>query len=454
MADDNIIGMADRAWTESKSHFEVLPATRFKPEPIRWLWPQWLARGKLQLLAGSPGTGKTTIAVALAAAVTTGAAWPDGGHADLGDVLFWSGEDGIADTLVPRFLAAGGDLNRLHFAGDVTDGRRSRAFDPAEDLPRLIAAVRDMRDLKLMVLDPVVSTVTGDSHKNTETRRALQPIVDMATKLDMAVIGITHLSKGTSGRDPLERVAGSIAFGAVARVVLATVKARDPKHPHRLVRAKSNLGLDHGGIEYNLLAAPVPDFDFPAQRVEWGQGLEGSAHDLMSIEQDEEENAISEAGAFLKDLLAEGPTPTREVRAAIMANGHKWRTVERAKSDLGVKATKGVGGGWYWSLGDEPLPGGDQHRRLIERGGVAANPASPLDNPASHDGGGGVVDEERAYRRDRLEFEIGELENDIRRKKEQIGILTSYERPTTDQKLELFQMERKLKGLRQLLAQT
>src|SRR5438445_4934739 len=139
MADDTIIDRADRAGSASKRNFELLPGTRFRPEPIRWLWPQWLALGKLQLLAGSAGTGKTTISVALAAAVTTGAAWPDGGRSEVGDVLFWSGEDGIADTLVPRFLAAGGDLSRLHFAGEVTEGRRRRTFDPAEDLPKLIA---------------------------------------------------------------------------------------------------------------------------------------------------------------------------------------------------------------------------------------------------------------------------------------------------------------------------
>ena len=158
MADDTIIDRADRAGSASKRNFELLPGTRFRPEPIRWLWPQWLARGKLQLLAGSAGTGKTTISVALAAAVTTGAAWPDDGRSEVGDVLFWSGEDGIADTLVPRFLAAGGDLSRLHFAGEVTEGRRRRTFDPAEDLPKLIAAVREMPNLRLMVLDPVVST--------------------------------------------------------------------------------------------------------------------------------------------------------------------------------------------------------------------------------------------------------------------------------------------------------
>ena len=208
MADDTILRMADRAWSGERS-VELLPATRFKPQPIHWLWPQWLARGKLHLLAGSPGTGKTTICVSLAAAITRGADWPGGGQPEPGDVLFWSGEDGIRDTLVPRFLAAGGDPSRLHFAGDVSESGRHRTFDPAEDLRTLIKSARELPELRMVVLDPVVASITGDSHKNSETRRGLQPVVSLAEELDVAVVGITHLSKGTLGREPLERVIGS-----------------------------------------------------------------------------------------------------------------------------------------------------------------------------------------------------------------------------------------------------
>ena len=156
MTDGTIRDHIDGAWHD-KPEFELLPATRFKPQAIRWLWPQWLALGKLHLLAGSPGTGKTTISVSLAAAITTGAAWPDAGPPETGDVLFWSGEDGIADTLVPRFLAAGGDPGRLHFTGDVGEGRRRRTFDPAEDLPKLIAKARDLSDLRLVVRGQAVT---------------------------------------------------------------------------------------------------------------------------------------------------------------------------------------------------------------------------------------------------------------------------------------------------------
>src|SRR4029077_9795111 len=176
-----------------------------------------------------------------------------------------------------------------------------------------VKAARKLPDLKMVILDPVVAAVSGDSHKNTETRRGLQPVVDLAGQLDCAVLGITHLSKGTSGREPLERVAGSIAFGAVARVVWATVKPADPKAPRRVVRAKSNLGPDTGGFEYTLFGAPVPGHDFNAQRVEWGEALEGTARELMAVEQpDDSGDALEDAEAFLLDVLRDGPVATKE----------------------------------------------------------------------------------------------------------------------------------------------
>jgi putative DNA primase/helicase len=329
---------------------EILPATSFTVEPIRWIWSNWLARGKLHLLAGAPGTGKTTIALSIASTITTGGRWPDGSQAERGDVLIWTGEDGIADTLLPRLLAAGGDPSRVHFVSSMQEDGKPRPFDPATGMPDLVKAARKLPNLKLVILDPVVAVVSGDSHKNTETRRGLQPVVDLADQLDCAVLGITHLSKNTGGREPLERVAGSIAFGAVARVVLATVKPADSEAPRRLVRAKSNLGPDTGGFEYTLFLAPVPGQEFNAQRVEWGEILEGSARELMACEQpDDSGDALEDAEEFLLDILRDGAVATKEIKTAAAAHGHRWRTVERAKGTLGIMATKdGFAGGWAW----------------------------------------------------------------------------------------------------------
>lgn len=334
---------------------EILPGSAFPPEEMRWLWRHWLALGKLHLLAGAAGTGKTTIALSMAAALTSGQQWPDGSDQPGGDVLMWSGEDAIGDTLMPRFLASGGDPDRIHFVYAARDNGRSRPFDPASDMPRLMRAAERMPGLKLLILDPVVSAVTGDSHKNAETRRGLQPVVDFAHTLDCAVLGITHLAKNSSGRDPLDRVAGSLAFGAVPRGVMATVKPADPNEPRRLLRTKTTNGPDSGGIEYTLIQAPVPGRAFTAQRVDWGQPLNGTARELMAVEEpgNHGPSAVGEAETFLRETLKDGPMATKDVRAAAEAHGHNWRSVERAKKALGVEAAKpGYQQPWLWQLPD------------------------------------------------------------------------------------------------------
>src|SRR4029077_4348097 len=141
----------------------------------------------------------------------------------------------------------------------------------------------------------------------------------------------------------------------VARVALATVRPADQDAPRRLVRAKSNIGPDTGGFEYTLFGAPVPGFGFNSQTVEWGQMLEGTARELMAVEQPDNEGEREDAEAFLLDTLKDGPVATRDIRAAATAHGHGWRTVNRAKQDLGVKAVKlGMKDGWAWQLPDAP----------------------------------------------------------------------------------------------------
>jgi putative DNA primase/helicase len=99
--------------------------------------------------------------------------------------------------------------------------------------------------------------------------------VDFADQLGIALLGITHFTKGTFDQDPIERVTGSLAFAALARVVLGT-SADEDGNQRRLVRIASNIGPSGGGIEYTLHQAPLVDHDFTAQRIAWGAILTGS----------------------------------------------------------------------------------------------------------------------------------------------------------------------------------
>lgn len=326
--------------------------------PVEWLWDGWLARGKVHVLAGAPGTGKTTAALALAATLTVGGRWPDGTQAPRGRVLIWSGEDDPADTLVPRLAAAGADLSRVAFVASYTDERGPRSFDPASDAAALSDHLANMDDPPaLLIVDPIVSAVSADSHKNAEVRRALQPLVDLAQTRQCAILGISHFTKGTQGRDPTERVTGSLAFGALARVVLVTAKRPEEDGGGRiLARAKSNLGGDAGGFLYEI--QPIELSSHPgitATRVLWGEALAGTARELLGQAENQadpdEQGALADAKGFLLAILADGPVSAKQIKREADEAGHSQITLKRAKQALGVEAIKdGFKAGWTWAL--------------------------------------------------------------------------------------------------------
>ncbi|SFN53857.1 AAA family ATPase [Dokdonella immobilis] len=332
--------------------------------PIRWLWPGWLARGKLHLLAGAPGVGKSTLGMALAAAVSSGGRWPSGSSAPTGSVLIWSGEDDPGDTLIPRLRAAGANLDRVFFVGDVADAEGVRYFDPARDVQALSIEADRIGNVSLIVADPVVSAVAGDSHKNTEVRRALQPLVELADRIGAAILGITHFSKGSQGRDPTERVVGSIAFGALARVVLVAAKSAEGEDgpPRMLARAKSNIGPDGGGFGYDLEQVDIGQ-GMQASMVRWGATLDGSARELLGAAEEvmgDVADAITSAEQFLRQILADGPVPAKQVKSDAGNAGVAWASVRRAKTRLGVITRKDGGHfgegpqQWLWELSDDP----------------------------------------------------------------------------------------------------
>jgi len=342
--------------------FAPLPVVRItcaadiKPEPIRWLWDGWLARGKFHIFAGQAGTGKTTIAIAIGATISIGGRFPDGTRAPVGNVLIWSGEDNAQDTLVPRLLAAGANMERVHFIGDVQHGNEIRSFDPATDIRAMFDAATRIGDISLLIVDPVVNAVAGDSHKNGEVRRALQPLVDFGEKLGCAVLGISHFSKGTGGKDPMERVTGSLAFAALARVVLATAKINDGDTTKRIFcRAKSNIGVDHGGFEYDLQQKEIDGHKgiFSSYTV-WGQAVEGSARELLAdSEPDSDDGEAAGAEQFLRETLARGAMPQKEIERECKGAGFSVATLRRTKKRLGIISKKdGMKGVWFWSLPD------------------------------------------------------------------------------------------------------
>ena len=193
-------------------------------------------------------------------------------------------------------------------------------------MPLLELALARIDGVRLLIVDPIASAVAGDSHKNTEVRRGLQPLADLAERMRCALLGITHYTKGTGGRDPLERVTGSLAFGALARIVLGTAKPTEEGALRRLVRAKSNIGPDGGGFEFDLEHVVLDGRPgLSATRVIWHAAVVGTARDLLAEVETEPEPAHPARAAaeeFLAAVLADGPRFVMELEAEARQAGH------------------------------------------------------------------------------------------------------------------------------------
>jgi putative DNA primase/helicase len=314
-----------------------------QPEPVTWIWPGRVAAGKLALLVGDPGLGKSWISLDIAARLSTGRAWPDAGSAPAGSVLLLSAEDGLADTIRPRLDALGGDATQVHHLAVLRTGERDRAVQLA-DVASLELAIHRIH-ARLMIIDPISAYLgSTDSHRDAEVRGLIAPLAALAERTGAAILGIMHLAKDRQ-QPAIYRAVGSIAFAAAARLVLAV--AADPDREDRRIMApvKSNLSTPPAALAYRLDAGrviweaePVPDADVDAL-------LAGPA--LSRQER-------RDAEAWLSDLLTDGPMRAQEVQAAAREAGLAWRTVERAKRRLDVEATRvgGVAGGgqWWWRL--------------------------------------------------------------------------------------------------------
>jgi putative DNA primase/helicase len=334
----------------------LIKACTIEPESIDWLWEGWLPGGKLVILAGQPGTGKTTVALALAATTTIAGRFPDGSKAEIGSVVIWSGEDGIADTLVPRLMVMGADMSKIYF---VT-GTGRLPFDPSKDMLQLSQQIRLVPDIKLVIIDPVVSVISGDSHKNAEVRKGLQPLIDLGLDTGACILGISHFNKsGGNTSNPLDLISGSIAFAAVARVVLGAAKLTTPdeEHGHSRIfcRIKSNIGPDEDGVGYDLRMGPLSGQTcIEASTVVWGQYVSGHSRDLLSqvqldTDSPKSNTRSSEAICFLQDLLSNGAVAQRTIEEEAAKAGIADKTLRRAKKSLNVLSKKNFSG-WTWEL--------------------------------------------------------------------------------------------------------
>ncbi len=326
----------------NEGELDIVRLDTVKSEQVEMRMGGRLAMGKLNLLVGDPGDGKSWASMALASGFTNGAALP--GETDGGEpmeVLLANFEDDIADTIRPRAEAVGVQLGHLHvITGAYDQDGRIRPFHTS-DLPKLEEVLDNNPNIRVMIVDPVMSLVGSrtDVYRDNEVREALHPLVELARSRRIMVIGIMHLNKGTATK-AIYRVSSSLGgFVGMARSVLLVAKDPDSKR-RAMAHIKCNVGP---------LAEPL-EFEISSWGVAWlGDAPDLSADRLLAPAAAPEKR---EAEDFLKRELSNGPKPSKQIEEQAEGEGITRGTLMRARKSIRIEVAKErkVDGRWLWAL--------------------------------------------------------------------------------------------------------
>jgi len=327
-----------------------------KPVEVRWLWPGRVPLGRITLLVGRPGEGKSLLTTYMASRVTTGSPWADGTVCPKGSVVLISAEDDPADTIRPRLDAHYADVKHVHLLSMVrkigTDGQPQDVMFTLGDLVSLEAALGRCPDCKLIVIDPIGSFlgVKTDAHRDNEVRGVLAPLAKLAEKHGVAVVVVAHRRKSAGGfADDL--ALGSRAFTGIARAVWHLTRDGENKPRRLLLPGKNNLAPEGNGLAFTVIG------DLPT--IAWERDpVAMTADDALASENVSQEKkpgpkpeTRNQAAEWLQDLLRDGPVPSARIKEEVKEAGYVWRTVHRAKDELGIKPYREqFGGAWMWKL--------------------------------------------------------------------------------------------------------
>lgn len=342
------------------------------PERVKWLWESKIPLGRMTLLVGKPGEGKSILTLDLAATVTSGRDHPDGTPCERGGVLLVCAEDDAADTIRPRLDGAGADVTKVHILRAVRrisrDGRLAECAFTLDDLGSLEAAMRSVPDLKLVIIDPAGSYMGGDidSHRDTEIRSVLAPVAMLAERYGVAMLLVAHRRKsvGIGGAD--EQTLGSVGFVGLARAVWHVVRDRDDKSRRLLLPGKCNLGPEPAGLAYRIEGDPP--------RCVWEPDpITESADDVLAGDHHTPGPAPygrRAAEDFLAAELAGGPRLSVDLEVAAEQAGISLASLRRAKHAAGILARRREGdahGRWEWYLPEATCSGSAQQPEQPEQ---------------------------------------------------------------------------------------
>lgn len=318
-------------------------ANDIEPEKTTWLWPSYIPAGKITIIAGDPGLGKSTLTADLTARISRGREMPENDKRfHVGTCGILSAEDEPATTIVPRLIAAAADLHRIKILRKVKiegeDEERYLAYP--RDLDRIRNYIR-ARGLRILIIDPMNAFLDRevDSYRDQDIRSVLAPLDDVAERTGCAIVLIYHYTKN-SDRADLYRVSGAIGIVGAARSVLG-VKRLDNSEDCVMYPVKSNLSRKPPALRFDILQRT----EYEVGRIEW----KGKCAD-PTRSQDATPQMEKESLAFLRQEFGDGgeiesDTVKRDANAA----GISWRTLCYYKHKLGAQSEK-RGGRWFWKF--------------------------------------------------------------------------------------------------------
>ena len=329
------------------------------PRLVTWLWPGRLPVGKLCILAGDPGLGKSFMTLDIAARVSLGGPWPDADylpdnqtHAPQGTVLISTVEDGIADTVRPRLDELGANIDAIRIIDpnvQAEDDGKYASFSLSEHLALLEREILESH-ARLLILDPLLAYMgtRSDTHRASDVRAVLGPLSVMADQTQCVILGIMHLNKKSGETNSVYRITASGDFVNASRSAHIVGKHPDKDGVRVLAPVKTNLSADPPSIEYGF----TQDGHFA-----WGPITELAATDVIQTQSPQEVKALDVAKNFVLNLLEDGPVLSADIYEAAQENDIALKTLQRARHELGVQVYQAQGKtgrrgspGWWWSM--------------------------------------------------------------------------------------------------------
>ena len=312
---------------------EIIRMSEVDTQTVEWLWEPYIPFGKVTIVQGNPGEGKTTLALRLCAACTNRKPFPAMAEHEPFNVIYQTAEDGLGDTVKPRLMEADADLDRVLV---IDEGKQELSLSDE----RIERAIRQT-GARLIILDPIQAYVgeKTDMNKANEIRPIFRRLAEVAERTGCAVVLIGHLNKAAGGQSAY-RGLGSIDFRAAARSVLLIGRVKREPNVRVIIHDKSSLAPEGKPMAFSLGAE---------SGFSWIGEYDITADELLSGTGGNTETKTEQAERLILDLLADGKEMASEdiVKAAAEA-GISERTVQNAKRSMGgILGARRVGSQWY-----------------------------------------------------------------------------------------------------------